>query len=132
MIVSEALRSHLTATAGLIALTSSRIYTGQRFQAGALPAVNIWRLAQTRPVAHDPGNVGRVESMFQFDIWGSSLTSTRAVEAQLRRALESFPGVTGYDAKRFHMIRTDGEDFSEEPAGVYRTIMSASCWHTDD
>ena len=134
MTVEEAIRQHLTNTAGLTALVGTRIYFWRGFQtssAAEYPYVLFMRLGGDRPTPHSPINPGLIESMFQFDVFAKDADEARAAERQLRRSLEGFPGSTGYNGTPFRVdVPADG--WLPEPEGSYRSILTARCWHTDD
>lgn len=134
MTIEEAIRSHLTATSALTALCGTRIYFWRSFQTESsanYPYIIYTRLGGDRIVVHSPVNPGIIESMFQFDVFGKTADSVRATERQLRRALETFPGTTGYSATRFR-IAVPFDQFITEPESTYRASLTASTHHTDD
>jgi len=132
MTLPQALYAHLLATAGLTALTSTRIYWGRRFQSTYRPAIVYNRVAGERLMSHTPANANKIETVWQFDIWADTPDTGRAVEQQLRRALETFPGGQVYDGSRFHSIEPGRDDFISEPTAEFRIIITAACWSQDD
>lgn len=134
MTVEEAIRQHLQNVAALTALVGTRVYFWRSFQTSAdsdYPYILFIRLAGTRPDIHSPANPELIESLFQFDVYAKDADEVRAVERQLRRGLEGFPGSTGYRATRFRVsVPSDG--WQPEPEFSYRMVLTARTWHADD
>lgn len=99
----EGLYSRLSTYAGLIALTSTRIYPLAIPQDVALPAVTYQRISGVRDYAMGVQSVV-VRARFQVTSWDDSYSGVKAVAEQIRLALSDYSGAPGgctFDWVRF-------------------------------
>lgn len=131
MTFTEALHSHLAGHAGLVALVGTRVRLGRAFQETLRPFVVYESLTETRPHSHSTANVGLVCERWQFNIYSADPASGWAVKKQLRLALRSFPGSTGYAGPQF-ILEGGPEGYVGEPPAEYELIMTGMVWRPED
>lgn len=94
MHLEEALYTYLSTYAGLIALTSTRIYPEEKPQNCIMPAVVYSRISTPREhtMGTDPG---LASPRFQFTIYDTNHKNMLDVKAQIKAALQDYSGVMG-------------------------------------
>lgn len=94
MTIDQALYKYLSTYAGLIALTSTRIYPLAAPQGAALPLVVYQRIDD--PPTHAMGSDAAIyQPRYQITAWGSTYAGAQAVAAQVKTALRDYTGVMG-------------------------------------
>ena len=133
MTIEEALYTHLSGNAGLSALVSNRIYPMIMPQDVALPAVTYQKISGERmhTLQTDPGVAS---PRFQFNCWGSSYSSAKAVAVKVKDALKDFTGTLG-GAGGVTVLRVVGpedelDDYDAETE-TFRTILDFFIWHQE-
>ena len=89
--VTEALYTQMTATAGLTALVSTRIYPDLMPQPPTLPAVVYQMISNNREERHG-GQTGDARPRFQITCWASTALAAAAVAVQVRLAVMAMSG----------------------------------------
>lgn len=130
--IEEALKAHLTANAGLVALIASRVYPVQLPQNPTLPAMVYNRISGER-VQHMEGSSGLASPRFQFDSFGRTYAEAKGVSEALRLAVEGFSGtmggVNGPDVNSC-LLQSD-QDGYEDDLHVYWVSVDYIIWHTE-
>lgn len=122
--IDTALYTRLSNFAGLIALTSTRIYPGLAPQDCAYPFVVYEQLSGVRDYVM--GNQsGLVSSAFKLDSWGETRSSARSVAEQVRLALSNWHGTSDGVTIDWTEMDTELSDYDAE-AFAYRVIQ----WYT--
>lgn len=122
--VESALRTRALAVTAVSDLIAARLYPLKLPQAPTYPAVTYTRISGPRLYAHD-GPAGMAEGRFQFDAWGASYASAKAVAAALRGAMEGFSGTSGgvSIASIFCVNETDEYQPEEGDGGDWRVSL---------
>lgn len=97
MYIEEALKKHLVADAGLLALVSTRIHAVTMPQNSALPAVVCSKVSSVPEYTHD-GSAGAVESRFQLSCLAADYPGVKSLAKTVKKALRQFeraPGIMG-------------------------------------
>lgn len=95
--IEQNLFTYLSTYAGLTALISTRIYPNHILQGATLPNVTYFRVSTPRVASHDSSSIGSELShpRIQFSSWATTYASCKAINDQLRKALQGNPTVTG-------------------------------------
>lgn len=93
MTIEEAIYSYLSTHAGLIALTSTRIYPMALPYNPIMPAVTYQRVS-TAPLQMF-GSTAKTTARFQVTAWATTYLSAREVAAQIVTALDAYSGTMG-------------------------------------
>jgi hypothetical protein len=96
-LIEEALYSYLSGYAGLIALTSTRIYPDICPQEPTVPYVVFYKTTDTPEYAMG-GETVLTDTVMQFDCISTGSLQARQVAEQLRLALSGFSGAMGTGA----------------------------------
>jgi len=113
-LVEEALVTRLTSVAALTALVGSRISPLRAPENEPVPYVVYQRIAGTREQAFgaDPG---LTRARFQVSAWDASYSGVKAVQDQLRLALERWRGTVSGVEVLDTFIESDLDDHEPEP-----------------
>ena len=131
MNVDESLYARLSTYAGLIALTSTRIYPVELPQTPTLPAITYYRV--NAPTEHVMGETtSDIErATYRIQCWGATMTSARAVAAQVIAALDGFSGLLGgATGVRCWVTRTNSLDLDDPDTSWMRRILDFEIWNT--
>lgn len=131
LLFAEALSRHLLAYPGLSALVGTRCQLGRAFQETAKPFVVYMTLMDSQPQAHSPATMVQVMERLRFSIYANDPATARAVKNQVRKALEAFPGSTGYAGTRF-LVDSGPEGYVGEPPAEYEATVFGTTWHPED
>lgn len=116
--IETALYALLTGDGTLTSLVSARIFPVLVPQGTTMPAVTYAQVSGGRVHATD-GPAGLVNSRWQFNCWGVSNASARAVSDALRQAIDGYSGTTG--GVTIQAIQTEMEvNIEANPAGINR------------
>jgi hypothetical protein len=127
--MEAALIAKLLASAGITALTSTRINWSRRPQGSALPAIVLHRI-DGQPDYHHAGASGLVVSRVQVDCWGVTYGSAKAVARAVEAAITAQTFTQG--AIRFDVILIADERDStsdESPETLFRTSLDLMVHH---
>lgn len=114
--IEQALFTRLSGFSGLAALISARIYPMRAPQAATLPFVVYQRLPGGERVTAMGADPGVSFSPFQFDCYGQTYPSAKAVGTQLRYALERWRDANSNPEVLDSFIERDQDlDPMEEP-----------------
>lgn len=128
--IGEVIYSKLTGYAGLSALVGSRVYPSQLPQRVTLPAITYFRVTTTFVTTRDNGGRASLERpRIQFDCWGETRKQARAVAAELRYALATFPQASGPRVD-VALPANDFDDY-EPDTQRHRVILDAFIWHEE-
>jgi formyltetrahydrofolate synthetase len=123
--ITTALKAIATANAALTALVGSRVHHGEAAQNSAEPYVTFYRISDI------PGRVmgtvtlsGLRSAHFQFDSWGESMSSAKAVAAALFAAFDDYRGTSDTIVIDKILMEYGPED-TGEGAGEFRQILEA-------
>ena len=96
-VLEEGLHSYLSTYAGMVALIGDRVYPLRMPQNATLPCLTYQRISTPRISTHDTsGATGDLTNpRFQFDAWGSTYASVKAINDQVRAALNGKTGSIG-------------------------------------
>ena len=129
MNLDESLYARLSTYAGLIALTSTRIYPLMLPQTPTLPAITYYRV--NAPTEHVMGETtSDIErATYRIQCWGATLTSARAVAAQVIAALDGFKGLLGgATGVRCWVTQVNQVDLGDDLTGWKRRILDFELW----
>jgi hypothetical protein len=133
VVLEEALIAYLKATAGIMALISTRTYGMTIPQDSTLPCLVVQRISTPRILTHDTiGATGDLTSpRFQFDAWAETQSSTKAINDALRTALNGKTGSTGAGETtvtiRAALANEEAPTYEPE-AELYRTRSEYIIW----
>jgi len=96
-VLEEGLHSYLSTYAGITALIGARVYSMRIPQGATMPCLTYQRISTPRINTHDnSGIAGDLTSpRFQFDAWGNTYASVKAINDQVRAALNGKTGSIG-------------------------------------
>jgi len=96
-VLDESLYSYLANYSGLTALVSDRIYAFRIPQEATLPCVIFQRIDTPRELSHDSSGIGNelAHPRFQFDAYAETYASAKAINEQIRAALNGKRGLIG-------------------------------------
>lgn len=132
--IEQGLYHFLTNTAGITALVSTRIYPNKLPQTVTLPAITYQRISTPRIHTHDTsGKTGTAHPRFQFDAWGTSYASCKAVADAIRAALNGYRGTMGgADPVTVQGALIDDERYDNSPdTGMERIMSDFIIWHLE-
>lgn len=106
--VDEGLIAYLTNYAGLVSLISTRTYLMKIPQSATLPCLCVTRIDTPRELTHDTsGATGTLaHPRFQLDAWATTYASAKAINDQVRAALNGKTGSIGYHLETATVIGT--------------------------
>jgi hypothetical protein len=123
--VEEVLRTRLTGFSGLASLVSARVYPLAMPQNVTYPAITYQRVSTVR-ISAMGGDTGDVRARFQFDVYGATYASVRAVADQARLALQRWNTTTGAticDIFLQNDLDMHDNDPSESTVRLFRVMM---------
>jgi len=124
--IETALRSHLTADAGVSGLVEGRIYPLVLPPQPTLPAVTYQRVSRT-PVS-DLSGVSHYVSRFQYSCWAQRYTQAKAVADAVRVAFEDYGGPMGLvRVLRAHSLNE--VDLHDPETGLYHVPLDVLITH---
>lgn len=132
--IEEGLYHFLTNNAGLVALVGTRVYPNRLPQSGTLPALTYQRIDSPRIATHDTaGASGTARPRFQFDCWGATYATCKAVSDALRAALNGYRGTMGAaDPVTVQSALIQDETYDDfEDAGMGRMATDYIIWHLE-
>jgi len=96
-VLEESLYSYLVNYTGLVALVSDRVYPFVMPDDATLPNVTFQRIDTPRELSHDSSGIGNelAHPRFQFDAWAETYASAKAINEQVRAALNGKRGLIG-------------------------------------
>lgn len=96
-VLEESVHSYLSTYSGLVSLISTRVYAFRFPQEATLPCVTYQRISTPRDLTHDTAGIGSdlAHPRFQLDSWADSYSSAKAINDQIRAALNGRHGLTG-------------------------------------
>lgn len=96
-VLDESIYSYLSNYAGLTALVSNRVYAFRIPQEATLPCVLFQRISTPRELSHDSSGIGNelAHPRFQFDAFAETYASAKAINDQIRAALNGKTGLIG-------------------------------------
>lgn len=127
--------------AGLVALTSTRVYPNDLPQDVQLPAIRFARVSGSR-LMHMEGPSYLANPRFQIDAYSTHYHTkdanigVTAVAQQIRKALDGFKGTVTYDTLqtvKIGMCRLlNDRDIYESETRLHRVIMDFMFWHAEE
>jgi len=107
-VLDESLYSYLYNYAGLFSLVAGRVYAFQMPQAVTLPCVTFQRIDTPRDLTHDTSGIGNelAHPRFQFDAWAETYASAKAINDQIRAALNGKSGLIGSQIETATVVGT--------------------------
>ena len=130
MNLDESLYARLSTYGALIALTGTRIYPMKLPQTPTLPAITYYRV--NAPTDHELGEAASTIEMatYRIQCWGATMTSARAVAAQVIAALDGFSGLLGgAGGVRCWATRTNSLDLDDPDTDWQRRILDFELWN---
>ena len=133
--IEEGLLYHLQNTAGVAALVSTRVYPNKLPETVTFPAITYQRIDSPRVLTHDTsGATGTARPRFQFDAWGTTYASAKAVTDAIRAALNGYVGAMGTGGStvtvQSSLIQDERfDDFGD--AGILRISSDYIIWHLE-
>lgn len=121
--------TRLSTYAGLIALTSTRIYPIILPQNPTLPAVTYQRTDGPRESALG-AEMGLAHPGIQIDSWGKTYASAKAVATQARAALQRWSSEITDPVVLDCLLESDGDEY-EPGANIYHVRQDWTIWHRE-
>lgn len=129
MALEAALYTRLTAHAGTSAIVSTRVYPNVLPQRATLPAVTYRRISTNRPPAMGADS-GVAEVRMQVDSWADSYSGVKALQAQVRSALQRYNATVGSEVILDAFIVNE-MDLYEPEKNVHRVLTDFTIWHRE-
>jgi len=121
--------TRLSTYAGLIALTSTRIYPIILPQNPTLPAVTYQRTDGPRESALG-AEMGLAHPGIQIDSWGKSYASVKSVATQARAAPQRWSSEATDPVVLDCLLESDGDEY-EPGANIYHVRQDWTVWHRE-
>jgi hypothetical protein len=121
--------TRLSTYAGLIALTSTRIYPLIMPQNPTLPAVTYQRIDGPRESAFS-AEMGLAHPRIQVDSWAKTYAGAKAVATQVRTALQRWSSEAVDPVVLDCLLESDGDEY-EPDANIYRVRQDWIVWHRE-
>ena len=128
MSFEEGLFFYLDNHAGLSMEVDDRIYPSVLPQEPTLPAVVYHRISTPREFELE--NSLLPHPRFQFDCWAEDFERAKAVQEQVRLALDLYKGLMG-DYTVQTVIIEDEMDTYEPERGLWRSMVEAVIWYEE-
>jgi len=122
MSIDSSLYTRLSTYAGLIALTSTRIYPPPVPQNPTYPLVTYQEIDRV-PVKVMGTNAGVVHIRYQIDSWASTLAAAKAVAAQIALALDNYAGTSDSVVIKNCFLDMGQSSPYDDEEGVHRYIQ---------
>lgn len=132
-VLEEGLYSYLSTFAGLTALVSTRVYPDKIPQGATLPCLTYQRISTPREHAHDTSGIGTdlAHPRFQFNAWATTKSSAKAINEQVRAAMNGKRGTIATGVSINSALSAD-ERYRYEPETTLHTYESDFIiWHID-
>jgi hypothetical protein len=133
--IEQGLEYYLTHYAGLIALISTRTYLNRIPQGTVIPCLTFQRISTPRVLSHDTsGMTGTAYPRFHFDSWAISYASAKAINDQVRAALNGYKGTITVGADSVVLQASLVNDERHNPdldAGLHRLSSDYIIWHLE-
>jgi len=135
MSILTAVYSHLAADAGVIAITSTRIYPSTAPTSASLPYITYHQIRCDHP-HHLTSAAGLADEGIQIDCWDDGALGAEALAAAVREGMDGFCGAMGTLAAKGVHLHDEGMDFfdklqSGREGGTYRKRMDFRIWHAE-
>ena len=125
MSFEEGLFYYLDNYAGLSMEVDDRIYPLLLPQEPTLPAVVFHRISTPR--LHELENSLLPQGRFQFDCWAETFQRAKAVQEQVRLALDLYSGPMGEYTVEVAIVEDERDDYEPE-TGRWRSMVEAVIW----
>jgi hypothetical protein len=135
-VLEEGIASYLKGYSGLVALISTRVYPMSIPQGATLPCLTYQRISTPRISTHQSsGATGDlILPRFQFDAWATTQKSAKAINDQVRAALNGKTGSIGtdpYDVTiRAGLAKSEVPEYEPE-ARLFRCRSEFIIWHEE-
>lgn len=131
MNLGEALYSHLSGNAGVSALVGARVFPVVVPQGEPRPAIAYFKVSD--PPGRTFGRRFFARPRYQFNCWGVTYESARAVGDAVKAALETYAGMMGGDGGvKVRMTFFQGDqDLYDEPTGQTVVAIEYSIEHVE-
>lgn len=135
-VLEEGLVAYLRGYSGLTSLISTRTYGIRIPQSATLPCLVVTRISTPRQLTHQSTGAGGdlVSPRFQFDAWDTTQASTKAVNDQVRAALNGKSGSVGAGAVTVTVraaLANEEAPTYEPDAELYRCRSEYIIWHQE-
>jgi hypothetical protein len=133
--IEQGLEYYLTHYVGLIALISTRIYINRIPQNSTIPCLTFQRISTPRVITQETrGMAGLAYPRFQFDSWSWVYVSAKAINDQVRAALNGYRGViiNGADSVAIYAALIEDERYNPDlDAGLHRLSSDYIIYHEE-
>jgi hypothetical protein len=133
--IEEGLGSYLSTYGGLVALIGARVYLNRIPQKATLPLLTYQRISTPRLLSHDTsGLTGTAHPRFQFDAWAGTYATAKAINDQVRAALNGHTGTVtiGADSVVIQAALVNDERYNPDlDAGLERISSDYIVWHLE-
>lgn len=131
-VLEEGLFTYLSTYAGLVSLIEARVYPDFMPQGATLPCLTYQRISTPRNLSHDTSGIGSdlAHPRFQFTTWATTKESAKAINEQVRAALNGHTGTTG--GVTINTALVADERYRYEPEIQLHSYQSDFIiWHND-
>lgn len=132
-VIEEGLLTYLSTFAGLVSLISTRVYPDFIPQGATLPCLTYQRISTSRDHSHDTNGIGTdlAHPRFQFSAWATTKSSAKAINEQVRAALNGKTGTIATGVSINNALSVD-ERYTYEPETQLHSYQSDFIiWHND-
>lgn len=127
--LTEAIYTHLSTDAGILAAVSTRVYPVQMPQIPTLPAITFTRISTTPTQTRDSAKPTHSRPRYQFDVWATTWDSLDSVRATLRTAIGTIAQST---TPRIDVALLQNDfELVEPETGNWHAILDYYVWHAE-
>lgn len=111
--IQEALRAHLTTTAGITALNGTRVYPQMRKQTADATAI-VYNLISANHPTTLPLDDEAIEALYQIDIWCTTYSACQNIAAAIVASMHKLIGAFGDQSVELILLETERDNFEPE------------------
>ena len=132
-VLEEGLFTYLSTYAGLVSLISTRVYPFRVPQSATMPCMTYQRVDTPRVLTHDTSGTGSdlAHPRFQFDTWAATYSSAKAINDQIRAALNGKKSTIATGVSINAAMVSDEHPSFEPETNLYRCSSDYIIWHND-
>lgn len=132
-VIEEGLFSYLSTYAGLVSLIGARVYPDRIPQGATLPCLVYQRIDTARDLSHDTSGIGSdlAHPRFQFNAWATTKSSAKAINEQVRSALNGKRGTIATGVSINAALVADERYRYETETTLHTYESDFFIWHND-